>query len=345
MFDIEAERQANLLAKQRLLEELEIGSGIANAQPDQPIARPRKRKLGISSAQPLRSSARIAASASIRTDQDDERSQYKQNTKDTRSRPKQPIRKNPRTTQSTKLPNPPVSNNVPASSSLADLMTLWNSWAPSAREPTLTPDGTYHFPDFPEFTPNKSPISMLLEGAFGGTFFSPWYSRTLSLELRDDYLMTLPKSWLAQLRPPRKYITSPTYQPALNKFQVSSGQNQSEWEAAGWINFNHDPRGWYEWYIRFFLGRRCDDDQRQVGRWSRCVGVRGRWRRLLLKKYVEMGVKTVGDEGGDDDVWTDDQGDVQSKQISPVMHQTCHHWAYEVRQEDLDLAWVEHEQR
>lgn len=345
MLDIEAERQANLLAKQKLLEELNIDSFTTTSQPDQIVAKTKKRKLDTLPAQPVRSSARIAASAINHPDQDAETPQNEKKAKGTRSRSKPLVRKTPRTTQLDMTPISSPSANPSVSSSLPDLISKWNSWTPSTREPMLTPAGIFHFPDYPEFTPNKSPMSILLEGAFGGSFFSPWYSRTLGLELRDDYLMTLPKSWLAQLRPPRKYITSPAYQPALNKYQVSCGQTQSEWEAAGWINFTHDPRGWFEWYVRFFLGRRCEDDQRQVGRWSRCVGVRGRWRRLLLKKYVEMGVKTVADEGGEDDAWTDEQGEVQSKQVSPVMHQTCHHWAYEVRQEDLDLAWIEHEHR
>lgn len=54
---------------------------------------------------------------------------------------------------------------------------------------------------------------------------------------------------------------------------------------------------------------------------------------MLLKKYVEKGVRTVY---ADD--YEDDGGD---RQVSPAIHQTCHHWAYEVRQADLDQAWRE----
>lgn len=80
------------------------------------------------------------------------------------------------------------------------------------------------------------------------------------------------------------------------------------------------------------MGRRCADDERQVSRWKKCVGETGRWRRTLLKKYIQMGIRSVFDDGDE----ADGRGDV-----SPVVHQTCHHWAYEVRQEALDRYWAE----
>ena len=83
------------------------------------------------------------------------------------------------------------------------------------------------------------------------------------------------------------------------------------------------------------MGRRCADDDRQIARWRRCVGESGRWRRALLKKYVQNGIRHVTDEG--DEL---DDGDGQPKgDVSPVVHQTCHHWAWEVRQEALDRFW------
>jgi len=50
---------------------------------------------------------------------------------------------------------------------------------------------------------------------------------------------------------------------------------------------------------------------------------------MLLKKYVQSGVRSVADEEGDEEM-----------EVSPVMHQTCHHWAFEVRQEVLDEYWT-----
>ena len=124
-------------------------------------------------------------------------------------------------------------------------------------------------------------------------------------------------------------LTNPDYDADVNKFKVSCGQNIEQWEVNGWINHKYDVRGWFQWYCRFFIGRRCEDDDRQVSRWKKCVGKTGRWRRMLLKKYVSMGVREVWDDGEDE----------HRGEVSPVMHQTCHHWAYEAKQTALDDFW------
>lgn len=49
---------------------------------------------------------------------------------------------------------------------------------------------------------------------------------------------------------------------------------------------------------------------------------------MLLKRYVSAGIRSVTDEGDDE---------VES--VSPAINQTCHHWAWEVRQDVLDWAW------
>ena len=72
-----------------------------------------------------------------------------------------------------------------------------------------------------------------------------------------------------------KYLTSNTYDPEINKYGVACGQTIEEWEAAGWIVHEYDVRGWFQWYCRFWLGRRCADDDRQISRWKRCVTDRG----------------------------------------------------------------------
>ena len=165
------------------------------------------------------------------------------------------------------------------------------------------------------------------EGCFGGTYWRPLYSKSLGITIKDDW-KELPPEWTSGLAT-TKFLTSTTYDPAVNKYGVASGQSIEEWEANGWINHEFDVRGWFQWYCRFFLGRRCDDDDRQIGRWRNCVGSSGRWRRILLKKYQAAGVRTVADEGEDD-----------VEGVSPVIHQTCHHWAWEVRQDTLDAWWT-----
>ena len=167
---------------------------------------------------------------------------------------------------------------------------------------------------------------MIREGCFGGSYFRPLKSRKLGILIEDDW-QELPHSWYDGLDIGR-FMASPVYNPDINKFRVACGQSIEEWEANGWIAYDFDIRGWFQWFSRFFQGRRCEDDDRQVSRWRKCVGETGRWRRMLLKKYLQMGVTEVFDDG-----------EIEDKEVSPVMHQTCHHWAYEVKQQHLDTAW------
>ncbi|OAL37464.1 hypothetical protein AYO20_03313 [Fonsecaea nubica] len=249
------------------------------------------------------------------------------------------LQRTPLAANSSSLTLNTLSSSLSLPTTLPSLLQHYNLWTPSSPLPTQDPEtDNYHFVSHPAFRPNKSPLSILLEGAFGGGFFSPWPSRTLGVTLVDDHLSTLPGPWLAQLHPAEKYLTSPSYDAELNRHGRACGQTLAQWEDAGWINFRHDARGWFEWYIRFWLGRRLDDgeDERQVGRWLRCVGPKGRWKRMLLKKYVEMGVRSVFDDDDDDD------GDAQTeRKVSPVIHQTCLQWGYQVTQADLDDAWGE----
>lgn len=60
------------------------------------------------------------------------------------------------------------------------------------------------------------------------------------------------------------------------------------WEESGWIT-EFDPYGWFQWYCRFCLGRRCSDDSRQISRALGVMGKKGRWRRNLINKIVARG--------------------------------------------------------
>jgi hypothetical protein len=57
------------------------------------------------------------------------------------------------------------------------------------------------------------------------------------------------------------------HDPALNCFGVNASQPLSVWRQKGWI-YPEDPRGWFQWYCRYFMGRRCADDTRQIRRWQ-----------------------------------------------------------------------------
>lgn len=279
---------------------------------------------------PTRTSARIAAAPTQPSyDEDDRPSVYEGGS----SRRLKTKNKNPKG-QSSRGPSTKSENTEDEEAERSgedlnpdELQASWSSWTPAASPPTRDESGSFLFDSHPDFRPNKSPAEVLREGAFGGSYFRPLYSKKLRMTISDDY-QELPASWTEGLNVPY-FLTSSTYEPEANKFKVACGQSIEQWEANGWIEHRFDVRGWFQWYCRFFAGRRCEDDERQVSRWKKCVGPTGRWRRMLLKKYVTSGVRTVWDDGEDED----------APEVSPVMHQTCHHWAFEVTQGVLDEYW------
>lgn len=307
-------RLENIKRNQALLNELGIQKVKQEASAGKSTSK--RRKLSPTAARPARVSARIASSATRPIYNDDV------------SLPSLSSSRGPkaRGLKRQAVDNAPAP--AEAASPLSDIEEVragWTSWIPVAPPPIRDVDGKFHFDSHPTFTPNKSPAEMLAEGAFGGSYYRPLYSKSLRTTIEGDW-KELPQEWLKDLNV-ETHLVNPVYDPEVNKFRVKCGQTIEEWEAAGWIAHAYDVRGWFQWYVRFWTGRRCDDDGRQVGRWERCVGKSGRWRRMLLKKYLQAGVKTVADEGMDEE------------EVSPVMHQTCHQWAFEVRQQDLDNAW------
>jgi hypothetical protein len=114
-------------------------------------------------------------------------------------------------------------------------------------EYTLTaPVGRRFHPDFrPELTPRE----MLSLGVFGGKYLT-------------DCRAEFPASWYANAK-----LCHERHDPALNFFGVNASQPLAVWRKKGWI-YREDPRGWFQWYCRYYLGRRCPDDERQIRRWS-----------------------------------------------------------------------------
>ena len=102
----------------------------------------------------------------------------------------------------------------------------------------------------PDFAPELTPAEMLELGVFGGKYMT---------DCRDEF----PASWFAAAK------LSPTAKdPSLNYFGVDASQPLSVWVAKGWIHPD-DPRGWFQWYCRYFMGRRQEpEDQRQIARWK-----------------------------------------------------------------------------
>ncbi len=102
----------------------------------------------------------------------------------------------------------------------------------------------------PDFRPDLTPAEMLALGVFGGKYMT---------DCRDEY----PESWFAEAR-----LSQERRDPSLNWFGVDASQPLSVWRAKGWIHPD-DPRGWFQWYCRYYQGRRMPgEDKRQIGRWK-----------------------------------------------------------------------------
>lgn len=94
------------------------------------------------------------------------------------------------------------------------------------------------------------------------------YSNVLKKDLpAAEDLAALPSSYTdpSEGFSPETHLTSTAQDPSVNRYKKLAGQGLKEWEKSGWI-WEGDPRGWMQWYIRFYEGRRCQDDTRQVMR-------------------------------------------------------------------------------
>ena len=101
-----------------------------------------------------------------------------------------------------------------------------------------------------DFKPELTPPQMLRLGVFGGKYLN---------DCREEF----PASWFARakLSPERKNAR-------LNFFGVNASQPLAVWRRNGWIR-PQDPRGWFQWYCRYYMGRRIpDEDHRQIKRWK-----------------------------------------------------------------------------
>jgi hypothetical protein len=137
----------------------------------------------------------------------------------------------------------------------------------------------------PDFRPQVSPMEMLELGVFGGKYMT-------------DCAEEFPKSWFKNAK-----LCHEKHDAKLNFFGVNASQPLSVWRKKGWL-YRHDPRGWFQWYCRYYLGRRCFDDDRQIRRW------------MAFKRHV-----------------TQLQGDCPRRDFScrPRQRQALLHWAYDSR--------------
>ena len=137
----------------------------------------------------------------------------------------------------------------------------------------------------PDFKPELTPKEMLEIGVFGGKYMT-------------DCKREFPNEWFekAKLSPEGK-------NPKLNYFGVDASQPLSVWKKKGWIN-PQDPRGWFQWHCRYYMGRRSMDDERQIKRWK------------MMKRHVTQIKKNCKPR------------DITCR---PRQRQALLHWAYDSR--------------
>lgn len=105
----------------------------------------------------------------------------------------------------------------------------------------------------PEFKPDLTPQEMLELGVFGGKYM-------------NDCKKEFPKTWFAKAK-----LSTEKHDAKLNFFKVNASQSLSVWKKNGWI-YKDDPRGWFQWYCRYYMGRRIPkEDARQIHRWKMMV--------------------------------------------------------------------------
>ncbi|MFY9630708.1 MAG: hypothetical protein WAJ94_03775 [Candidatus Cybelea sp.] len=135
------------------------------------------------------------------------------------------------------------------------------------------------------FDPQLTPKEMLALGVFGGKYLT-------------DCAKEFPSSWFEKAK-----LCSARHDPSFNYFGVNASQSLAQWRRRGWIH-PQDPRGWFQWYCRYYTGRRSDDDARQIERW------RG------IARHVAALVKNC------------EKGDLRCRRRQ---RQALLHWAYDSR--------------
>ncbi|MAQ69733.1 MAG: hypothetical protein CMD23_01385 [Flavobacteriales bacterium] len=101
-----------------------------------------------------------------------------------------------------------------------------------------------------EFNPALTPKEMLELGVFGGKYMT-------------DCVNEFPKDWFlnAKISVFKKDVN-------LNFYKVDASLPLATWVEKGWI-YEEDPRGWFQWYCRYYMGRRIEaEDLRQIKRWK-----------------------------------------------------------------------------
>lgn len=136
------------------------------------------------------------------------------------------------------------------------------------------------------FTPDLTPKEMLELGVFGGKYMT-------------DCRAEFPKDWYTHAK-----LSPEGYDASINFFKIKASQSLTIWRQKGWIH-PADPRGWFQWYCRYYMGRRLpEEDDRQIRRW------------LAMKRHVTQVIRGCK------------KGDLNCRR---KQRQALLHWAYDSR--------------
>ena len=119
------------------------------------------------------------------------------------------------------------------------------------------------------FAPALTPAEMLFLGVFEGKYLN---------DCTDEF----PKEWFIWAAAANK-LSPEKANIECNYFKVKSRQPLSVWKQNGWLpskrpptgsgllanpKLNPDERGWFQWYCRYWMGRRIPElDTVQISRW------------------------------------------------------------------------------
>ena len=138
----------------------------------------------------------------------------------------------------------------------------------------------------PRFKPDLTPKQMLELGVFGGKYMT-------------DCKKEFPASWFKKAK-----LCAKKHDPKLNYFGANASQPLSVWRKKGWI-YKQDPRGWFQWYCRYYMGRRIDfEDERQIKRW------------MAIRRHIVQLIKNCTKK---------------DFKCRPRQRQAILHWAYDSR--------------
>jgi len=175
------------------------------------------------------------------------------------------------------------------------------------------------------FRPNLTPSQILRAGAFGGTYFRNIYSSVTKKSYKDAD-KEFPKSWFKDLDR-KEHLIRPfsKYDKSVNKYKVKVGLKLKDWEKKKWI-YAVDPYGWFQWYCRFYQGRRLhndsenkDIDRKQIKRFNNMSRFVGSLVTMIKKKEAETGKSH----------WND-------YSVGTGYRQTLLHWGYQLTLADYN---------